>query len=67
MIKNITSKGEKGGECNRTNCTILGAHFFNKSTKKFYCERCAAAINWKGGRKDTLALYGTELLCEYEE
>lgn len=62
----VAEKGTKGGKCNVTACQRQGAHFFNKSTMKYYCEDCAREINWEGGRKDTMELYGVPLLCEYE-
>lgn len=59
-----TLKGIKDGNCNVTACQRPGATFFNKSTRKYYCRACAKEINWPGGRADTKALYGTDLLCE---
>lgn len=60
-------KGRKGGFCNVTACQKPGAYYYNKSTQKYYCEHCASEINWPGGWADCLELYGTHLLCEYEE
>lgn len=60
-------KGLKNGSCNVTSCQQPGAIYFNKSTRKYYCKRCADAINWVGGRKDTTELYGVPLLCELDE
>jgi hypothetical protein len=34
-----------GGECNRTACKSLGATWFNKGTKGYYCPSCGVAIN----------------------
>jgi hypothetical protein len=62
--KNKPDKGKKNGSCNVTACQQPGAEYFNKSTKKYYCAACAREINWPGGRADTKALYGVELLCE---
>lgn len=59
-------KGLKGGSCNRTACQGPDAYYFNKSTRAYYCKTCADAINWPGGWADTLALYGTHLLCELD-
>ncbi len=63
-MRNKKDKGEKGGSCNVTSCQAPGAMYYNKSTKKYYCERCANEINWVGGRADAIKLYGTPLLCE---
>ena len=38
-------KGKKGGLCNRAACLAPGAEYFNYSTRKFYCEKCAGLIN----------------------
>lgn len=65
--KDKPDKGLKGGSCNVTACQRPGAHYFNKSTRKYYCAECAEEINWPGGRKDTMELYGVPLLCELEE
>lgn len=59
-------KGLRGGSCNVTACQRPGALYFNKSTCKYYCRRCADEINWPGGRADTMALYGVPLLCELD-
>jgi hypothetical protein len=37
-------KGDKGGECNRTACNAPNAQWFNKSTLKHYCTKCAQMI-----------------------
>lgn len=60
----IHGKGEKGGKCNITRCSNVGADHFNKSTRAYYCKPCADEINWPGGRADTMRLYGVPLLCE---
>ena len=65
--KDPALKGIKGGNCNVTACQKPGALFFNKSTKKYYCKDCATEINWPGGRKDCMELYGTPLLCELDD
>lgn len=64
----MADKGLKDGSCNRTACQkpIKGASYYNKSTQAYYCKECADSINWIGGRKDTMALYGVPLLCELE-
>lgn len=38
------SKGTKGGNCNRTACQQPGADFYNKSTRAYYCRKCAEMI-----------------------
>lgn len=61
-------KGLKGGSCNVTACQEPNsAFYFNKSTKAYYCRRCADEINWPGGRADCMKLYGVPLLCELDE
>jgi hypothetical protein len=37
-------KGEKGGECNRGACSNGEAYWFNKSTRKYYCQHCSLLI-----------------------
>jgi hypothetical protein len=37
-------KGVEGGNCNRTACQAPGAYFFGKSTRVWYCRRCAEMI-----------------------
>jgi hypothetical protein len=66
MIENKPDKGLKGGSCNITACQQPGANYYNKSTKRYYCAHCAKEINWPGGRKDTMALYGVPMLCELD-
>ncbi len=67
-MTNKPNKGVKGGSCNVTACQkpLINGSYWNKSTERYYCEQCANQINWPGGRKDTMALYGTPLLCELE-
>jgi hypothetical protein len=68
MYQCKSDKGIKGGSCNVTACQRPNsAVYFNKSTKRYYCAECAHHINWPGGRADTMALYGTPLLCELDE
>lgn len=65
---NAADKGDKGGSCNVTACQRPNsAFYFNKSTRRYYCAECAEKINWPGGRADTMALYGTPLLCELDD
>ncbi len=59
-------KGVKGGDCNVTQCQEPNsANYFNKSTKKYYCQKCAIDIN-KVNRRDCMELYGVPDLCELE-
>lgn len=61
-----TKKGVKGGDCNVTQCQEPdSAVYFNKSTRKYYCQHCAYEIN-KANRRDCLELYGVLDLCELE-
>ena len=38
-------KGELGGACNRSACLMRPASYYNLSTQKHYCKRCAGLIN----------------------
>ena len=38
------SKGDLGGECNRTVCREFNARWFNSSTRKHYCTTCKNLI-----------------------
>lgn len=53
-------KGELNGECNRTACNNKGARFYNHSTKKHYCAKCARQIN-EYNHNDSIRIYGHEL------
>ena len=64
--KLFADKGKKGGHCNVTACQAPEAYYYNKSTQKYYCAYCAEQINWIGGRKDTMELFGVPLLCELD-
>ena len=58
-------KGESGKLCNVTRCQLPGAIFYNKSTQKYYCAKCALNINdYRGTQEDCRKLYGTVMLCE---
>lgn len=37
-------KGDKFNECNRKSCSTQEATWYNKSTRKFYCKKCAFEI-----------------------
>jgi hypothetical protein len=49
--------GAFGGLCNRTACRAPGATWFNTSTRKHYCRRCAGLINRAAQQ------YGEQRLC----
>lgn len=53
-------KGLKGGSCNRTACQAPGAVYFNHSTEKYYCRRCAEDLNI-ANRWDAMKMYGHDL------
>jgi hypothetical protein len=39
-------KGTRGAACNRTSCQRpASAFWYNRSTRKYYCEYCATRIN----------------------
>lgn len=40
------TKGSYGGWCNRTACDNDAATWYNSSTRAYYCEKCAAEINY---------------------
>ena len=53
-------KGLKGGSCNMTACQGPGANWYNYSTQKYYCRRCAEDLN-RANRMDAHRLYGHDL------
>ena len=53
-------KGDYRQECNRTACNNKDAIYYNYSTNKYYCEKCAIMIN-EVNYKDTMRIYGHEL------
>ena len=61
-----TKKGVKGGDCNVTQCQEPdSAFYFNKSTRKYYCQHCAIEIN-KVNKRDCMELHGVPDLCELD-
>lgn len=65
-------KGEKGGACNRTACQMPadqcpdGVRWFNHSTRKYYCWRCAWDLNNDPfNKRDAQELWGHDL-CTLE-
>ncbi len=53
------AKGDLKGECNRTACSNNNAIFFNHSTEKHYCIKCARLIN--GMNPESKEMYGHDL------
>jgi len=62
-LKPAELKGKFNGNCNITSCQKPGATWWNKSTRKYYCESCALELN-RVNRKDCLRLFGHPDLCE---
>ena len=60
MEENKPDKGEQNGFCNRTACQKPGAIFYNHSTQKWYCLKCARMINEMN--PESFKLYG-HVLC----
>lgn len=65
-------KGEKGGACNRTACQMPasecrdGVRWFNHSTQKYYCWRCAWDLNEDPfNKRDAHQIWGHNL-CTLE-
>lgn len=56
----VTTKGERGGLCNRTSCQAPGALWYNHSTQKYYCTGCATLIN-EHNHADAMRMYGHAL------
>lgn len=54
------AKGDLNDECNRTDCKNLKAVFYNHSTKKHYCPKCAKKINTYN-HNDAMRSFGHEL------
>jgi hypothetical protein len=54
--------GTLHGLCNRTACRAPDATWFNKSTRKHYCEECAHVLNL-ANFDEARELYGN-FLCE---
>lgn len=42
-------KGELNGHCNRQACLAPGASWFNRSTRRYYCAKCAALLMMQTG------------------
>jgi len=63
----LEAKGEKNGRCNRSSC--LSPHnviFYNYSTRKYYCPRCASLIN-EVNHADAIQMFGHELCMKEED
>jgi len=42
---NFKNKGKMGLRCNRTACENTEAYWYNRTTRAYYCQPCAHAIN----------------------
>lgn len=56
------SKGEFNGKCERTECNRKKARWFNSSTLRYYCKKCAFKINDFAQKYD-----GVEKLCRLKD
>jgi hypothetical protein len=52
-------KGLEGGNCNRTACQKPNAIWYNHSTCKYYCPKCARELNYYN--QDAKEMFGHEL------
>lgn len=57
------AKGDQGGECNRGACKGHPATWYNHSTERWYCIRCATLLN-RIHEAESKRLYGHALLTE---
>lgn len=64
-IDDLGDKGVLGGRCNRSACLAPGAHWYNHSTRKHYCQACARMLN-HANRADALELYGHDLCTKVD-
>ncbi len=55
-------KGEFSGECNRIACNLGPATYYNYSTRKYYCCKCALMINQ--ANPESLKMYGHSLCTQ---
>ena len=55
-------RGLYEGLCNRMACLQPGATWYNHSTRKYYCWRCATLINF--ANPEAVREYGTQLCTE---
>jgi len=68
-------KGERDGDCNRTQCQRPHSWWYNKTMQAYYCGDCAGAINESCLSRDHIASFGsktyvnppTAKLVEFEE
>ena len=56
----MANKGDYKGECNRTACSNESAVYYNHSTRKYYCEKCALLIN-DYNHRDAQVMFGHDL------
>ena len=59
-------KGVKDGNCNRESCQKPQAIWFNHSTEKYYCTKCAKMLN-EANESSALKLYGHGLCTLIKE
>jgi len=55
-LRTKPDKGQYQGSCNREACQAPGANYFNLSTRRYYCGRCARDINSFSVRADKMIL-----------
>lgn len=55
-----SKKGDYQGVCNRMVCKNEPAEYYNHSTQKYYCHRCAFMIN-DMNHKEADEIYGHDL------
>jgi len=57
-------KGDWGDICNRKVCGIKLAYYYNRATRKYYCDNDALLIN-NANWKESIRLYGDRRLCVF--
>lgn len=60
----MNNKGEYDGTCNITSCSVKhGVHWYNHSTRKYYCAGCAKRLNADlHNNADAMKMFGHMLL-----
>jgi hypothetical protein len=61
-----STKGKFNGSCNRTACQKPNATYYNHSTRKYYCKKCANMLN-DYNRKEAFELFGHDLCTKGEQ
>lgn len=59
--KTNEKKGQRGGDCNRTQCQRPNAWWYNKTMQAYYCGDCAGAINESCTHKDHIVSFGSKV------